>query len=159
MLDHNAVLESVDEGFKAEAHKYVDDMTIVEKIPSNAPWRAEFEPEPAKLYHASETQEDITTLKTTCTEKGLQINGKKTQLLAVSSNRVKTAAYVEEESEEIHSSKRLKLLGFTFSERPDVSAQVENIRYRAMLRFFVLRRFSEYMPGSDLKKLLSLIHI
>ena len=36
VLDHNAVLEFVDEGFTVEAQKYVDDMTTIESMPKGA---------------------------------------------------------------------------------------------------------------------------
>ena len=47
----------------------------------------------------------------------------------------------------------MKLLGFYFSEKPNVNRQVENIIRRAMIRFFVFRKFSQFMPGCDLRKL------
>ena len=47
----------------------------------------------------------------------------------------------------------LKLLGFLFHEKPDVSKQIENLILRGTKRMFVLRYYSKFMPGKDLKKL------
>ena len=49
----------------------------------------------------------------------------------------------------------MKLLGFVFNERPDISKQIENLISRATKRMFVLRYYSGFMPGKDLKKLYS----
>ena len=54
---------------------------------------------------------------------------------------------------QIESAKELKLLGFLFLENPDVSAQIANLITRATKRLFVLRHYSTFMPGKDLKKL------
>ena len=55
--------------------------------------------------------------------------------------------------ESVQSSEELKLLGFVFSEKPDVSAQISNLIRRATKRMFVLRYYSSFMPGTDLKTL------
>ena len=55
--------------------------------------------------------------------------------------------------ESVQSSENLKLLGFVFSEKPDVSAQIKNLITRATKRLFVRRYYSAFMPGKDLKKL------
>ena len=51
----------------------------------------------------------------------------------------------------------MKLLGFVFGEKPDVSLQIENLICRATKRMFVLRYYSRFMPGKDLTKLYSLL--
>ena len=55
--------------------------------------------------------------------------------------------------ESVESSDKLKLLGFMFSESPDVSLQISNLITRATKRMFVLRYYSRFMPGKNLKKL------
>ena len=122
-------------------------------MPLNISLYPKIEPQVKKLFHATKTEEDIGTLKITCEDKDLKINEKKTQLLAVSTNRIETEAWIDQEDGEIRSEKTLKLLGFHFGNRPGVGAQVDHIKKRAMTRFFVIREFSTFMPGSDLKKL------
>ena len=149
VLDHNAVIEHVDEDFpeEVETQKYVDDMTIIESIPKNADYYMD-EAYEKRRYRAENTEKAISSLKKTCEEKNLKINASKTQLLAISANKEKTKVWIREGEEEIVSGKELKLLGFYFSESPDVSRQIKNIIQKAMLRFFVLRRLTPFMPVS-----------
>ena len=53
----------------------------------------------------------------------------------------------------LESAPELKLLGFTFSEKPDCNRQIYNLIRRATKRIFVLNHYSKFMPGEDLKKL------
>ena len=73
VLDHNAVIEFVDQGFTVNTEKYVDDMTLIESIPRDAtPYMDEaYE---TQLFHAKETENSIAKLKTTCAEKNLKVN-------------------------------------------------------------------------------------
>ena len=47
----------------------------------------------------------------------------------------------------------MKLLGFIFSESPDCNLQVTNLIRKASQRKYLLRRYSKFMGGDDLKKL------
>ena len=88
-----------------------------------------------------------------CQKTGLKVNQDKTQLLAISSNKKSIRVWLQAGKTQIESSKELKLLGFLFSDNPDVSAQISNLITRAAKRLFVLRYYSTFMPGNDLKKL------
>ena len=150
-MDHNAVLEFVDDNFEVETQKYVDDMTTIESIPRSK--EAYYDENENKSFHAEKTENMIKHLQSVCDQKNLKINTDKTQLLAISANREKTSVWIQAEGEEIQSRDSLKLLGFHFGSKPDVSHQVAHIKRRAMTRFFVLRYYSAFMPGSDLRKL------
>ena len=86
VLDHNAVIEFVDEDFTIRTEKYVDDMTTVESIPNGANYYYD-EAYETKLFHATETENSIQKLKKTCDDQNLKINASKTQLLAISAGR------------------------------------------------------------------------
>ena len=121
-------MEFIDDNFETTTMKYVDDMTTAESIPPTAVgYDSEEGYRPTTLYHAEKTEEDIRRLNRTCEERGLKLNAKKTQLLAVSANREKTKIWVDIEGEEMKSGETLKLLGFHFHESPDVSLQIENL--------------------------------
>ena len=105
------------------------------------------------VYHADKTEENIRRISHYCDATGLKINHKKTQLLAIASNRNRTKAWIQAGKDSIDSADSMKLLGFVFHEKPDVSMQVENLIQRATKRLFVLRYYSGFMPGKDLKKL------
>ena len=82
VMDHNAVMEFVDEGFTVEAQKYVEDMTTVETIPKSSVGYMN-DAYDTQHFHAEKTEESIKILKQTCEAKNLKINAAKTQLLAI----------------------------------------------------------------------------
>ena len=105
------------------------------------------------VYHAIESQTNLESLSKTCKKSGLKVNEKKTQLLAISADRDLASVYMSANGSLIQSESTLKLLGFVFSDRPNVNAQVENLVNRAAKRVFVLRYYSEFMKRKDLIKL------
>ena len=116
----------MDDDFAVEAQKYVDDMTTLETIPRQQTMYMDDAYE-TQLYRAEGTERSIERLKKTCEEKNLKINAAKTQLLAISANKDKTKVWIQEGEDEIVSGSELKLLGFYFSDKPDVSHQVDHI--------------------------------
>ena len=151
VMDHNAVMEMVDDNFLTENHKYVDDLTTTEEIEKDAGsyvssgvMKGERDIE---YFHAAKSEENLNKITACCEEKGLMVNAKKTQLLAISSNRNRAKVWLQAGRENINYSDSLKLLGFMFSERLDVSLQVANLITRATKRMFVLRHYSRFMPG------------
>ena len=141
VMDHNAVMELVDEDFLTESHKYVDDLTSTEMIDHNAGSYTIYGSMKGErdidVYHAVRSEENINRITSYCNSTGLQINEKKTQLLAISSGRNRAKVRLQAGRESIESSDTLKLLGFVFRERPDVSRQVGNLINRATKRMFV----------------------
>ena len=100
VLDHNVVLNNLDDDLlSVYVAKYVDDMTTAETIDKDANYYMD-EAYERREIHAELTEKSIIDLKKTCGEKHLLINDKKTQLLAVSSNREATGAWIEIGGEE-----------------------------------------------------------
>ena len=156
VMDHNAVMEKVDESFLSESHKYVDDLTTTETIAHSAEgykYQAELGGVVTDIYHAPMSELNLHSLTEHCMATGLKVNENKTQLIAISSNKRPAKAWMQAGRESVQSSEELKLLGFVFSEKPDVSAQISNLIKRATKRMFVLRYYSSFMPGKDLKTL------
>ena len=159
VMDHNAVMEVVDDDFLTDSHKYVDDLTATEVIGREA---GSYNQSGAltgerdiEFYHASRSEENIKRISDYCLHHGLKVNEKKTQLLAISSKKNRVKVWIQAGRENINSTDSLKLLGFVFGEKPDVTLQVENLIARASRRMFVLRYYSRFMPGKDLIKLYS----
>ena len=73
--------------------------------------------------------------------KNLKINESKTQLLSVSSASYDTRAAIKTESDELTSGETLKMLGFVFSEKPSIQAQLEYLTRKANKRYFVLLHY------------------
>ena len=87
---------------------------------------------------------------------GLKINSKKTQLLCVSSavNCNQRSYLVTEEKEKIESQKTLKILGYHFGTKPNVDAQVENLKKKFRARSWAIRHLKRAgIENEDLVKL------
>ena len=94
VMDHNAVMEIVDEDFLTKSLKYVDNLTSTAIIDHDAgcytisgSLTGERD---VDLYHAEKSEENINRITHYCRTHGLKVNEKKTQLLAISSNRNRT---------------------------------------------------------------------
>ena len=112
VMDHNATLEDVDDDINIVSEKYVDDLTIFEGIPSSRPMYTNGDNR--QLYHATKCQESLEIIEESCEMRGLKINDKKTQLIAVSANK-KTAVWLKtKDGTVIESASTMKLLGFMF---------------------------------------------
>ena len=161
VMDHNAVMEMVDEDFLTDTPKYVDNLTSTEEIERDAGSYVSSGVLKGKryieYYHASKSEENLNRITACCEERGLKVHAKKTQLLAISSNRNRAKVWIQAGWESINSSGSLKLLGFMFSERPDVALQVENLISGATKWMFVLRSYSKFLPGKDPTELYSFL--
>ena len=97
VLDHNAVLESMDDDFFQQANKYVDDMTLDERTDKSAPAVVDFDDTQGKeryTFRAIKTQRTLQKLDDKCEIKGFCLNEKKTQLLSISTGRAATRSWV-----------------------------------------------------------------
>ena len=99
------------------------------------------------LFRPRTTQESFEQLTEECTNKGLKINVKKTQLLTISSSRNTNSAWLKlNDGSALHSSDTLKLLGFMFNSNPNVHSQFKHIIDCAASRTIVLRRLAGVNP-------------
>ena len=131
VLDHNAVLESIDNNFTQPASKYVDDLIFEERTNKSTPKVVDLEESTVKERHtflAKRTQKTMEKLEEQCNIKGLKLNEDKTQLLSISAGRVATRSWIKTKGRTtIYSSNTCKILGFTFSSKPNVESQVQNL--------------------------------
>ena len=159
LLDHNAVLENIDSNFSQASNKYVDDMTLEEHTSKSSPSVVDFDDDAGRerhTFHAISTQRTLARLEEQCEVKGLKLNEKKTQLLSVSAGRVLARSWIEaKDGNTIYSTPECKILGFIFSSKPNVEAQVANLIRKANTRTFVIRHYSTFMHGKDLVLLYS----
>ena len=93
--------------------------------------------------------------------KVLKINETKTQILSVSSASYNTRATFNTDSAEIGSEQQLKMLGFIFSNKPTVQAQLDYLIRKANKIYFVLLHYKRAGVNKERLKdiYLSLIHI
>ena len=79
VMDHNAVIEGVDQNLLTECHKYVDDLTTTETIgPEADGYLAVVGGEEKPMFHAPDSEENLQSVMDYCEEKGLKVNEKKT---------------------------------------------------------------------------------
>ena len=157
VLDHNVVLNDLDKDLTDEgiySAKYVDDLTLIEKVDCNVPTVIDSDSNRnLHSFNPELTQEAFDSICENSTAKGLKINESKTQLLSISSAHYDTEARILTESDvEISSTDRLKVLGFVFGPKPSVSYQIENLIRRTNKRFFVLVKYKKNgIPTEKLK--------
>ena len=145
VMDHNAVLEGINDNMDQNMFKYIDDLTMEETVDSAVPCLIEKNADGSEthLFKPAATQTSFEQLTEECVNKKLKINDRKTQLLTISSTKHKNSAWLKlTDGSPLHSSDKLKLLGFVFNSSPNVHSQVENIIDRATARTFVLRRLA-----------------
>ena len=84
VMDHDPVMEIVDEGFLTDSHKYVDDLTSTESIEHKAGRYTVSgvlkNERDIDVYHAEKLEENIRRITYHCEKTRLKINQKKTQL-------------------------------------------------------------------------------
>ena len=85
---------------------------------------------PGKVKHAVQSQNVFRSVVWAATNIGMKVNTTKTNLLVVSDSLLyDTAAYIEDSNgERIVSGESMKILGFTFSRRPNVTAHIEALK-------------------------------
>ena len=85
----------------------------------------------------------------------MTVNAKKTQILCISSTKAReTSSFIVTADSEIHSQERLKILGFTFSSRPNAAAHLEEVTKKFKCRLWLLRNLKKAkVSNEDLSKL------
>ena len=144
VLDHNAVIESLDEDIAyQDVYKYVDDLTVDEEIPQDIAYFIEHGEIDTHIYKPPDTQKSMIKLEQACQDRGLKINDKKTQLLSISAGRNNTKCCLTlKDGSTIYSAEMFKLLGFMFSNTPNVHEHINHIVNRATSRSFVIRNLA-----------------
>ena len=124
--------------------KYIDDNLICEKVnfgncqlvPASTPGET-----PTKVKQALPSQNAFRSITNNAEKIGMVVNNSKTVLLCISDalNYVPKAYIVGNDGERIDCVDKMKLLGFTFSSKPTVTAHVESITKRMRQKYWALR--------------------
>ena len=154
VLDHNAVMEFIDEEIDyQEIYKYIDDLTMEEEISQDIPCLVEQDPHTLMTTHTfkpPDTQKSVGILEQSCQDRKLKVNEKKTQLLSISSGKCETRCWLTlKDGSTLLSDGSLKLLGFMFSNKPDVKSQINHLVNMASSRCFVLRHLSNFKADKN----------
>ena len=122
-----------------EAFLYVDDTTLVDVVPMQEAIRHITTTTTEETFSGLRLENSFEELERGANEIGMAINKRKTQLLVISPpNRCNTVAKMKMGDHEISSQKELKLVGFTFCDRPDASGHVAQIKEKFRVRVWML---------------------
>ena len=119
--------------------KYIDDTSVIENIDPDTTTKHFTTAKTIETVLPPGSTELLLQIDERSREIGMRVNGKKTQLLCISSdNGCITRACIDLRGTKIESQDKLKLLGFVFSSSPDMSGQFEEIRRKFRSRFWSL---------------------
>ena len=142
-LDHRAQQRGFKawEDFLLSVLKYVDDNIIHEKISMDG---LVIEENGEKRARATRSQNLFQQITRVAELLGMKVNSDKTMVLCISDSRTyKASAFIESaDGTTISSVERLKILGVHFSNKPDMSAQVEAICRKFRARVWTLRPYT-----------------
>ena len=132
--------------------KYVDDNIIVERLNYD---KLRTDGYGCRVYHATRSQNLFREIVVRAEFCGMKVNGAKTNLMLISDLKSyhPEAFILDNDGTKIEGKQALKVLGFHFSTRPDMSAQVADIRRKFVSRMWVLRHLAHRgFTAEDLKK-------
>ena len=142
MLNHQPTTTCLGEWVTAgvEVDKYVDDNLQEEKVNFENALVDHITDKPTKNKHIILTQNVFRHIVRRVCAKGMKVNSKKTNLLCISDaqNFVTQAFFVDNEGNTIESSNTMKVLGFHFSERPNMDTHVAVMKRRFRERYWIL---------------------
>ena len=138
----------------SDIFKYVDDLILEEKVSEDIPCLVDLLGyRPLHLFGAQKIQQGFNKLQEACSEKGLRINEKKTQLISISSAKYDTKAWIEQKNAQpIYSESNFKLLGFHFNSKPNVHLQIDKTLSTAQLVELLL-----YGVKVDMSRLINIL--
>ena len=120
---------------------YIDDFNIVESIPVRNSITHYTQRRPKSIVQAAQSQDLLEDISENAEEINMKVNPLKTQLLCISGDRATdVVSYIRLGDTEINSGVELKILGFIFGDRPDVSAQIDYLCGKFRKRLWSLRK-------------------
>ena len=109
----------------------------------------------AVSVRARKSEDFFKTVETNAHSVGMSVNTKKTQMLCISAAlHANVTSYIKINNEIINDQESLKILGFMFGSKPDVSSQVNAMCKKFRRRVWVLRHLKKAgIPKPDLVRL------
>ena len=122
------------------SYNYVDDQTILEKIPASLAVSSITTSKESRFVHASGLLKKFKDIKIATKNAGMELNAKKTQLLCVSDAKTfEINAYLNIDGEIIKGQECMKILGYVIGNKPNASAQVQDIKSKCNIRAWTIR--------------------
>ena len=144
--------------FKERPHKvlkFVDDFLGIEKLSLHSGQLFLSQNRPQRMIRAYESENFFNTVETSCTSLGMSVNAKKTQLLAISPSNEDVSTHIKlPNGQKIESQETLKILGFVFGKKPNVSEHIKHLSTCFRSRLWLIRHLrAAHIPDGDLAKL------
>ena len=132
--------ETVWRGRPVSVSKYIDDALMTEKVNARTQPLLQIDGKLFKDIHAAGVQGMFGHIVGAATAKGMVVNDKKTKMICISDSTVgSTQAHIWAGGEKIESDKVMRVLGFDFSDKPNVHAHVQGLAKRLRARIWALR--------------------
>ena len=121
--------------------KYIDDIMSLEHLAVTSAYNIFSTNKPKAIIHAQGCERFFSSTKANAEQVGMYVNDTKTQLLCISShNDREVDAYIRlQNGRKIEGQQSLKQLGFTFSNRPSISAHIDAMSLKFRKRLWYLR--------------------
>ena len=142
-------------GAPLQTFKYIDDQTFIETAPlSAAASKISTQKEERNLYLAGCTEAYQTT-QDGARVIGMELNAGKTQILCISDAiNYNVSSFIKVGQEIMESQQEIKILGYTFGQRPDTKAQVAQIKKQGAWRAWSIRHLKRAgVPVQDLTQI------
>ena len=136
------------------SYVYIDDFNCIEKLAlNNTESHISMKKTRLKVL-ANKSESLFNNVKDLAADINMKVNNKKTQLLCIhASKNYEVSSYIRQEPEEMVSSESLKILGFTFHNRPDAVAHVTAVIDNMYGKLWTLRFLKRSGMGTtDLEK-------
>ena len=135
---------------KPDIFTYIDDANAVEKVRISGSVVNISQNKQIARVHAEKSQEIFNTVTLRANNICMRVNEKKTQLLCISSNLTSTVtSYIRHGNEKIESTDSLKIIGFMFSNKPNVGLHVDYMIKKAKRKLWTLRHLKQAGLGCD----------
>ena len=148
---------------KIQLKVYIDDMNSVEKISNVNAVSTITTSARDLLVHSPGTEDFFVNVAEKAEDIGMIVNQEKTQILCISSSTDQVSSYirptVKGETKETRSGKELKILGFWFGNKPNVSLHVKKTCEKFRSNLWALRKLRRTpMKSSELLNIYCTVH-
>ena len=140
---------------------YTDDSNGIERLNTKNAVVKISERKQSTLIHARHSETFFNTISSRSEQIGMKINPSKTQLLCLSNNGPNCHAFIRLGETKKVSDEKLKICGYNFGTRPDVSVHIEDVERKFNERAWILRnlKWSGFMKDDLVVVYKSLIGI
>ena len=125
---------------QVEVLSYIDDFNCVEKVKIINSVSHISQTKRKCLVHSQQAENLFFRVKRVAKDKGMRVNDRKTQLLCITASHDEVKSYIKSEGRRILSSDSLKILGYTFGDRPNPQAHLDSVLPKLRRRLWLINK-------------------